>query len=96
MDVGEKLEALRTASVTLNAESLAQQTLLFSLMISLHRSGAVPPQIFTTTFEVASQFLSSLAMTVDGVDAKTDTGEPRLLAALRIVEDFRTEFESAR
>jgi hypothetical protein len=96
MDVGDKLEALRTASVTLNAENLAQQTLLFSLMISLHRSGAVPPKIFTTTFEVASQFLSSLAMTVDGADARTETGEPRILAALRIVEEFRQEFESAR
>lgn len=96
MDLSAKLDALRTASVTLNAESLAQQTLLFSLMIALHRSGAVPPHIFATTFEVASQFLSSLAMTVDGADARTETGEPRILAALRIIEDFRQEFESVR
>ena len=96
MDVSAKLDALRTASVTLNAETLAQQTLLYSLMISLHRSGVVPPHIFATTFEVASQFLSSLAMTADGADAPTETGEPRVLAALRIVEEFRKEFESAR
>ena len=96
MDVGARLDALRTANVTVNAENLALQTLLFSLMISLHRSGTVPPRIFSTTFEVASEFLSSLAITGGKSDARTDTGEPRILAALRIVEDFRKEFESSR
>jgi hypothetical protein len=95
-DVAERLEDLRAESVTLNAENLALQTLLFSLMISLHRSQAVPPEVFSRTFEVASQYLSSLAMRLDEVDSKTAAGEPLTLAALRIIEDFRTEFEGTR
>jgi hypothetical protein len=95
-NVSERLDDLRAESVSLNAENLALQTLLFSLMISLHRSRAVPPEVFSRTFEVASQYLSSLAMRQDGADSKTATGEHGTLAALRIVEDFRAEFEGSR
>jgi hypothetical protein len=93
---GEKLEVLRAESATLNADILALQTLLFSLMIALHRSGAVPPEVFTRTFEVASQYLSALAVRINGEDVKTSSGEPESLAALRVIEDFRVEFETTR
>ena len=94
--LGEKIEILRAESASLNADSLALQTLLFSLMIALHRSGTVPARVFTHTFEVASQYLSALAVRVEGNDVKTASGEPETLAALRIIEDFRVEFETSR
>jgi hypothetical protein len=94
--LGEKIDILSAESATLNADTLALQTLLFSLMIALHRSGTVPPRVFSNTFEVASQYLSALAVRVDGKDIKTVSGEPQTLAALRIIEDFRTEFETSR
>ena len=93
---GEKIERLRLESASLNADTLALQTLLFSLMIALHRSGTVPPMVFNHTFEVASQYLSALAVQIDGADLKTASGEPETLAALRIIEDFRIEFETTR
>ena len=40
-NVDEQLEDLRSESVSLNADNLALQTLLFSLMISLHKSDAL-------------------------------------------------------
>ena len=95
-NVAEQLEDLNAESVSLNAENLALQTLLFSLMISLHRSRTVPPEVFSRTFEVASEFLSALAMRAGDADLKTATGEPRTLAALRIIEEFRSEFEESR
>jgi hypothetical protein len=94
--LGERIEALRAESASLNADTLALQTLLFSLMIALHRSRAVPPEVFTRTFEVASQYLSALAVQIDGNDGRTASGEPETLAALRIIEDFRVEFETTR
>ena len=95
-NMSERLETLRAESVSLNADTLALQTLLFSFMISLHKSGTVPERVFTNTFEVASQFLSTLAVRVDGTDQTTSSGEPQTLAALRMIEDFRAEFEGAR
>jgi hypothetical protein len=95
-EMSERLDSLQRESVTLNADTLALQTLLFSLMISLHKSGAVPERVFAHTFEVASQYLSTLAVRVDGTDLKTSSGEPQTIAALRIIEDFRAEFEGAR
>jgi hypothetical protein len=69
---------------------------LFSLMIALHRSGTVPPAVFSNTFEVASQYLSALAFRGEGTEITTSSGEPQSLAALRIIEEFRTEFETSR
>jgi hypothetical protein len=92
----KSVEILRLETANLSADALALQTLLFSLMIALHRSGTVPPHVFNNAFEVASQYLSALALGTANSDLTTSTGEPQTLAALRIIEDFRAEFETSR
>ena len=95
-DFVARLDALKAENVSLHAETLALQTLLFSLIIALHKSGAVPPRVIDSAFEVASEFLSALAVRVDRQDMQTLSGDAQTIAALRIVEEFRAEFDVAK
>jgi hypothetical protein len=87
MNVEQEIAFLRAQSLSLHAETLALQVLLFSLLSGLARVGAGGPQFGEQVFDHAIEFCTALAMRLGKFASPEHTG-----GAICILEQLRAQF----
>jgi hypothetical protein len=88
--MNDDIDFLKREIISLHAETLALQTLLFELMISIRASGAIDSHFLERSFDHAADSCEAIAIRAG------KTADPgHTVGALRIVEQLRNQFMAA-